>query len=67
MQLTPYTRDVLQQYRTLINARRKAQELPPVTTDKLIESVLEYLTCQYSVYLCSCFIIQGGSGKPPEE
>ncbi|ELR8757050.1 hypothetical protein PXV26_004401 [Escherichia coli] len=67
MNLTPYTRDTLRQYRSLINERRKAQDLPPVTTDKLIESFCEFMTTQYAVYLCGCFILQGNSGTPPQE
>lgn len=67
MQLTPYTRDILRQYRSLINARCRDQGLAPVTTDKLIESFCEYMTSQYAVYLCGCFILQGNSGTPPGE
>ncbi|EBW2268485.1 hypothetical protein J9E33_002421 [Salmonella enterica] len=66
MQMTPYTRDILRQYRAVINARRKAQDLSPLTTAQLLDSVCEFMTCQHMVYLCSCFIIQGGSGIPPQ-
>lgn len=67
MHLTPYSRDILRQYRSLINARRRDQGLDPVTTDKLIESFCEYMTSQYAVYLCGCFILQGNSGTPHRE
>jgi len=67
MNLTPYTRDILRQYRALINVRRKAQGLDPVTTDKLIDSVCDFMISQYAVYLCGCFILQGNSGTPPQE
>ncbi|EPP3206096.1 hypothetical protein ACT9DO_004460 [Salmonella enterica subsp. enterica serovar Catumagos] len=66
MQMTPYTRDILRQYRAVINARRKAQDLSPLTTAQLLDSVCDFMTCQHTVYLCSCFIIQGGSGIPPQ-
>ncbi|VYU33372.1 hypothetical protein [Metakosakonia massiliensis] len=67
MELTPETRSILKQYRALINERRRNNDLPPLTTAKVIESMCEYLTCQASVYLCNSFIIQGGNGRPPQK
>ena len=67
MELNPETRSILKQYKTLINERRRHNDQPPLTTAKIIESMCEYLTCQASVYLCNCFIIQGGNGRPRQE
>lgn len=67
MELTPDTRSILKQYKTLINERRRNNDQPPLNTAKIIESMCEYLTWQASVYLCNCFILQGGNGKPPEK
>ncbi|HFT5243361.1 TPA: hypothetical protein ACGTP8_004213 [Yersinia enterocolitica] len=66
MQLKPESRDILRQYKTLINERRKANEQSPVTTAQIVDSMCEYLTWQASVYICNHFIIQGGSGKLPD-
>ncbi len=51
MELTPGTRSILKQYRALINERRRNNDLSPLTTAKVIESMCEYMTCQASVYL----------------
>lgn len=67
MELTPETRSILKQYRALINERRRNNDLSPLTTAKVIESMCEYMTCQASVYLCNCFIIQGGNGRPTQK
>ncbi|EKN3347677.1 hypothetical protein RYR39_002944 [Yersinia ruckeri] len=66
MQLQPESRDILRQYKNLINERRKANELNPVTTAQIVDSMCEYLTWQALVYICNQFIIQGGSGKLPD-
>ncbi len=44
MQLKPESRDILRQYKTLINERRKANELSPVTTAQIVDSMCKYLT-----------------------
>jgi hypothetical protein len=66
MELSADTRNILRQYKELINQRRRDMELPPVTTAKIVDSMCEYMTCQASVYLCSHFIIQGGRTIPRE-
>lgn len=66
MDISNETREILRQYRALINKRRRDMELPPITTAKIVDSMCEYMTCQVSVYLCSHFIIQGGRTIPRE-
>jgi hypothetical protein len=66
MELSTDTRNILRQYKELINQRRRDMELPPVTTAKILDSMCEYMTCQVSVYLCNQFIIQGGRTVPRE-
>lgn len=66
MQLNAESRDILPQYKTLINGRRTAAGLPPVTTAQVVESICEYMTCQYAVFLAGQFILQGGKGTPAE-
>lgn len=62
MQLSPDTRNILRQYKTLINTRRRDLGLRPVTTAKVMEELCESATRQCSVYLCGQFILQGGRG-----
>ena len=61
MELTPYTRHTLKQYRKVINARRQKDGLPPLTTAKIIDSMCDFMTCQSALYLCSQYIIQPGN------
>ena len=75
MQLSPETRSILRQYKTLINERRRESGLSPVTTAKVLDEICESATrhppleksCQCpprqcAVYLCGHFILQGGQG-----
>ncbi|WP_318388874.1 hypothetical protein [Enterobacter sp.] len=66
MQLSAESRDILRQYKTLINGRRAAADLSPVTTAQVVDSMCEYMTCQCAVYLAGQFILQGGKGMPTE-
>jgi ribosome-binding protein aMBF1 (putative translation factor) len=62
MQLSPETRSILRQYKTLINERRRESGLSPVTTAKVLDEICESATRQCAVYLCGHFILQGGQG-----
>lgn len=62
MQLSPETRSILRQYKTLINERRRESGLGPVTTAKVLDEICESATRQCAVYLCGHFILQGGQG-----
>ncbi len=62
MQLSPETRSILRQYKTLINERRHESGLSPVTTAKVLDEICESATRQCAVYLCGHFILQGGQG-----
>lgn len=62
MQLSPETRSILRQYKTLINERRRESGLSPVTTAKVLDEICESATRQCAVYLCGHFILQGGEG-----
>jgi len=64
MQLSPETRSILRQYKTLINTRRRELGLSPVTTAKVMDEICDSVTRQCSVYLCGHFILQGGAGDP---
>ena len=59
MQLSPETRSILHQYKTLINERRRESGLSPVTTAKVLDEICESATRQCAV---GHFILQGGEG-----
>lgn len=63
MQLNAESRDILRQYKTLINGRRTAAGLSPVTTAQVVESMCEYMTCQYAVFLAGQCIFTGRQGN----
>ena len=44
MQLSPETRSILRQYKTLINERRRESGLSPVTTAKVLDEICESAT-----------------------
>ena len=59
MKLDPQTRDILRQYETLINARRRHSGQRELTTAHVVDEICYYMTCQCSVYIGGHFIQQG--------
>ncbi|HDR2361745.1 TPA: hypothetical protein QCH63_004659, partial [Enterobacter kobei] len=49
MRLSPETRSILRQYKTLINERRRESGLSPVTTAKVLDEICESATRQCAV------------------
>jgi hypothetical protein len=66
MKLDPQTREILRQYKAVVNERREFAGLSPLTTDRIVDEICYYMTCQYSVYIGGAFIIQGGKGNSTE-
>jgi len=62
MKLDPQTRDILRQYKNLINARRRENGQRELRTEQVIDEICYYMTCQCSVYIGGHFILQGGKG-----
>jgi hypothetical protein len=63
MKLAPQSRDILRQYKALINARRRDAGQRELTTAQVMDEICYYMTCQCAVYIGGHFILQGGS-KP---
>ncbi|EKA7659336.1 hypothetical protein OL397_004513 [Salmonella enterica] len=63
MNVKPETRDILRQYKALINARRRDADQRELTTAQVVDEICEYMTCQCAVYIGGHFIIQGGKGR----
>ena len=71
MKLAPQSRDILRQYKALINARRRDAGQRELTTAQVMDDICEYMTCQCAVYIGGHFILQGerhdksqGRGEP---
>nr|BBI29035.1 hypothetical protein [Klebsiella pneumoniae] len=62
MKLAPQSRDILRQYKALINARRRDAGQRELTTAQVMDEICYYMTCQCAVYIGGHFILQGGKG-----
>lgn len=60
MKLAAQSRDILRQYKALINARRRDAGQRELTTAQVMDEICEYMTCQCAVYIGGYFILQGG-------
>ncbi|EPB5915867.1 hypothetical protein ACRQPR_004172 [Citrobacter amalonaticus] len=63
MKLAPQSREILRQYKALINARRRDAGQRELTTAQVMDKICEYMTCQCAVYIGGHFILQGGKGQ----
>ncbi|EHN9194040.1 hypothetical protein KJ111_004684 [Salmonella enterica] len=63
MNIKPETREILRQYKALINARRRDVGQRELTTAQVVDEICEYMTCQCAVYIGGHFILQGGKGR----
>lgn len=63
MNIKPETREILRQYKALINARRRDAGQRELTTAQVVGEICEYMTCQCAVYIGGHFILQGGKGR----
>ena len=63
MNIATETREILRQYKALINARRRDAGQRELTTAQVMDEICEYMTCQCAVYLAGPFILQGGKGR----
>jgi hypothetical protein len=61
--IKPETREILRQYKVLINARRRDADQRELTTAQVVDEICEYMTCQCAVYIGGHFILQGGKGR----
>lgn len=57
--MKPETREILRQYKALINAAGQRE----LTTAQVMDEICEYMTCQCAVYIGGHFILQGGKGR----
>lgn len=46
MKLAPETREILRQYKALINARRRENGQSALRTEQVIDEICYYMTCQ---------------------
>ena len=63
MKLASETREILRQYKALINARRRDAGQRELTTAQVMNDICEYMTCQCAVCIGGHFILQGGKER----
>ncbi|EAR6585414.1 hypothetical protein EW272_24015 [Salmonella enterica] len=63
MNIKPETREILRQYKALINACRRDAGQRELTTAQVVDEICEYMTCQCAVCIGGHFILQGGKGR----
>ena len=63
VKLAPETREILRQYKALINTRRRENGQSALRTEQVIDEICYYITCQSAVYLCGQYIRQDGYGQ----
>ncbi|WP_019104707.1 hypothetical protein, partial [Pantoea ananatis] len=51
MKLSPQTRDILRQYRALINEHRRTSGLRELRTEEVVDEICHFMTCQCAVYI----------------
>jgi len=62
MKLSPQSRDILRQYKALINERRRISGQRELRAEEIVDEICHYMTCQCAVYIGGHFILQGGKG-----
>ncbi|AXE10733.1 hypothetical protein GRT64_004332 [Salmonella enterica] len=63
MNIKPETREILRQYKELINARRRDADQSELTIAQVMDEICEYMACQCAVYIGGHFILQGGKSR----
>lgn len=63
MNIKPETREILRQYKELINARRRDADQSELTIAQVMDEICEYMICQCAVYIGGHFILQGGKSR----
>ncbi|HEL5147080.1 TPA: hypothetical protein UOC18_004721 [Escherichia coli] len=59
MNISTETREILRNYKTVINARRREMGQKPPTTAQIVDEICDFVTNQLAVFLGGHYIIQG--------
>ena len=60
MKLSPQTRDILRQYKAVVNAQRRTNGLRELRMEEIMDEICYFMTCQSAVYIGGHFIQQSG-------
>ncbi|MCD4112708.1 hypothetical protein KX353_25360 [Escherichia coli] len=61
MNISKETREILRNYRAVINARRREREMgqKPLTTAQIVDEICDFVANQQAVFLGGHYILQG--------
>ncbi|EJC1800655.1 hypothetical protein N5T41_24605 [Escherichia coli] len=61
MNISTETREILRNYRAVINARRRDSEMgqKPLTTAQIVDEICDFVANQQAVFLGGHYILQG--------
>ncbi|EBA5159721.1 hypothetical protein BJL24_20080 [Salmonella enterica] len=63
MNISTETREILRNYRTVINARRREMGQKPLTTAQIVDEICDFVVNQQAVFLGGHYILQGSSNR----
>lgn len=59
MNISTETREILRNYRAVINARRREMGQKPLTTAQIVDEICDFVANQQAVFLGGHYILQG--------
>ena len=63
MNISTETREILRNYRAVINARRREMGQKPLTTAQIIDEICDFVANQQAVFLGGHYILQGSRNR----
>ena len=63
MNISTETREILRNYKTVINARRREMGQKPLTTAQIVDEICDFVTNQQAVFLGGHYILQGSRNR----
>ena len=63
MNISTETREILRNYRAVINARRREMGQKPLTTAQIVDEVCDFVANQQAVFLCGHYILHGSRNR----
>ncbi len=63
MNISTETREILRNYRAVINARRREMGQKPLTTAQIVDEICDFVANQQAVFLGGHYILQGSRNR----
>ncbi|ELD7784942.1 DUF1380 family protein [Salmonella enterica] len=63
MNISTETREILRNYRAVINARRREMGQKPLTTAQIVDEICDFVVNQQAVFLGGHYILQGSRNR----